>query len=76
VLLRDYRGRTLGRPGNGRPYEVIFIVSGRQPAMTDSSEKSFFGCRPGRPRRAARTGLFIVAGGASIAMMDYKHPSG
>jgi len=42
VLLRDYRGRTLGRPGNGRPYEVIFIV----------------------------------AGGASIAMMDYKHPSG
>jgi hypothetical protein len=28
---------------------------------------------PGRPRRAARTGLFIVAGGANFAMMDYKH---
>jgi len=26
-IIRD---RTAGRPGNGRPYEVIFIVSGRR----------------------------------------------
>jgi hypothetical protein len=28
---------------------------------------------PGRPRRAARTGLFIVSGGTGFAIMDYKH---
>ena len=27
---------------------------------------------PGRPRRAARTGLFIVSGGTGFAIMDYK----
>ena len=44
-----------------------------------SSENSSWDAGPGRPAvrplrlRAARTGLFIVAGGASFAMIDYKH---
>jgi len=28
-------GLTFGRPENGRPYEVIFIVSGRYGGMID-----------------------------------------
>ena len=32
--------------------------------------KNSWDARPGRPRRAARTGLFIVAGGASSSMID------
>ena len=43
---------------------------GADSVMSDSLEKSSWDARPGRPRRAARTGLFIVAGGASSAMMD------
>src|SRR5215471_20379444 len=35
-----------------------------------SLEKRSWDARPGRPRRAARTGRFIVAGGARSAMMD------
>jgi len=41
-------GRKLGRPGNARPYEVIFIVSGRrQPRHDRLLRKEFLGCRAG-----------------------------
>ena len=38
-----------------------------------SLEKNSWDAEPGRARRPARTGVFIVAGGASSAMNDYEH---
>jgi hypothetical protein len=37
-------------------------------------EETSWGAGPGRARRPARTGLFIIAGGASSAMNDASLP--
>jgi hypothetical protein len=36
--------RKLGRPGNGRPYEVIFIVSGRRPWRHETTTNQSRSC--------------------------------
>jgi hypothetical protein len=54
--------QTFGSAGAGRRWRGVRALL----------KKSSRDAKPGRPRRAARTGDFIVAGGA-ISMTDYKH---
>src|SRR5215472_11743592 len=75
------RAESFGRSGNGPPLRgnSHLFLGGDNGAITDSSERSSRDAGPGRPAvrplrlRAARTGLFIVAGGAGFAIMDYEH---